>query len=86
MAILTLAVGGLATILGLLVSIAPNLDMAIQASAGVTTLAIGMSVMAIALSKASTGIMALGEGGWVAGKGIIAIGTKNPGVSKKIKL
>lgn len=72
-AILTLAVGGLATILGLLVSIAPNLDMAIQASVGVTTLAIGMSVMAIALSKASTGIMALGEGGWVAGKGIIVV-------------
>lgn len=73
MAILTLAVGGLATILGLLVSIAPNLDMAIQASAGVTTLAIGMSVMAVALSKASTGIMALGAGGWVAGKGIIVV-------------
>lgn len=73
MAILTFAVAGLATILGLLVSIAPNLDMAIQASAGVTTLAIGMSVMAVALSKASTGIMALGAGGWVAGKGIIVV-------------
>lgn len=73
MAILTLAVGGLATILGLLVTLAPNLGQAIEAAAGVATLAVGLSVMAVALSKASTGIKALGAAGWVAGKGIIVV-------------
>jgi tape measure domain-containing protein len=62
-AILTLAVGGLATILGLLVTLAPNLGQAIEAAAGVTTLAVGLSVMAVALSKSSVGLIALGSGG-----------------------
>lgn len=63
MAILTLAVGGLATILGLLVTLVPNLDQAIEAASGVTTLAVGLSVMAVALSKSSVGLIALGSGG-----------------------
>lgn len=74
-AILTLAVGGLATILGLLVSIAPNLGQAIEAATGVTTLAVGLSVMAVALSKSSVGLIALGSGGVasLAGIGIVLL-------------
>lgn len=63
MAILTLAVGGLATILGLLVTLAPNLDQAIEAASGVATLAAGLSVMAVALSSSAVGLIALGSGG-----------------------
>lgn len=69
-AILTLAVGGLATILGLLVTLAPNLGQAIEAAAGVTTLAVGLSVMAVALSKSSVGLIALGSGGVASLSGI----------------
>lgn len=74
-AILTLAVGGLATILGLLVTLAPNLDQAIEAATGVTTLAVGLSVMAVALSKSSVGLIALGSGGVasLAGIGIVLL-------------
>ena len=63
MAILTLAVGGLATILGLLVALAPNLNQAIEAASGVTVLAVGLSVMAAALSSSAVGLIALGSGG-----------------------
>lgn len=70
MAILTLAVGGLATILGLLVTLAPNLDQAIKAASGVTVLAVGLSVMAVALSKSSVGLIALGSGGLASLTGI----------------
>nr|DAM61551.1 MAG TPA: tail tape measure [Caudoviricetes sp.] len=62
-AILTLAVGGLATILGLLVTLVPNLSQAIQAATGVTILASAMSGMAVALSASSAGLIALGAGG-----------------------
>lgn len=62
-AILTLAVGGLATILGLLVTLAPNLGQAIEAASGVTVLAVGLSVMAAALSSSAVGLIALGSGG-----------------------
>lgn len=74
-AILTLAVGGLATILGLLVTLAPNLGQAIEAASGVTTLAVGLSVMAVALSKSSVGLIALGSGGVasLAGIGIVLL-------------
>lgn len=74
-AILTLAVGGLATILGLLVTLAPNLGQAIEAATGVTTLAVGLSVMAVALSKSSVGLIALGSGGVasLAGIGIVLL-------------
>lgn len=74
-AILTLAVGGLATILGLLVTLAPNLGQAIEAATGVTTLAVGLSVMAAALSKSSVGLIALGSGGVasLAGIGIVLL-------------
>lgn len=74
-AILTLAVGGLATILGLLVTLAPNLGQAIEAATGVTTLAVGLSVMAVALSKSSVGLIALGSGGIasLAGIGIVLL-------------
>lgn len=61
--ILTLAVGGLATILGLLVTLVPNLSQAIQAATGVTILAGAMSGMAVALSASSAGLIALGAGG-----------------------
>lgn len=73
--ILTLAVGGLATILGLLVTLAPNLGQAIEAATGVTTLAVGLSVMAVALSKSSVGLIALGSGGVasLAGIGIVLL-------------
>lgn len=70
MAILTLAVGGLTTILGLLVTLAPNLDQAIKAASGVTVLAVGLSVMAVALSKSSVGLIALGSGGLASLTGI----------------
>lgn len=75
MAILTLAVGGLATILGLLVTLAPNLDQAIEAAAGVATLAAGLSVMAVALSSSAVGLIALGSGGVasLAGIGIVLL-------------
>lgn len=75
MVILTLAVGGLATILGLLVTLAPNLGQAIEAASGVTTLAVGLSVMAVALSKSSVGLIALGSGGVasLAGIGIVLL-------------
>lgn len=75
MAILTLAVGGLATILGLLVTLVPNLDQAIEAASGVATLAAGLSVMAVALSKSSVGLIALGSGGVasLAGIGIVLL-------------
>lgn len=75
MAILTLAVGGLATILGLLVTLVPNLDQAIEAASGVATLAAGLSVMAVALSKSSVGLIALGSGGVasLAGVGIVLL-------------
>ena len=69
-AILTLAVGGLATILGLLVTLAPNLGQAIEAASGVTVLAVGLSVMAAALSKSSAGLIALGSGGLASLSGI----------------
>lgn len=73
--ILTLAVGGLATILGLLVTLAPNLDQAIEAAAGVTMLAIGLSAMAVALSSSAVGLIALGSGGLasLAGIGIVLV-------------
>lgn len=75
MAILTLAVGGLATILGLLVTLAPNLDQAIEAASGVATLAAGLSVMAVALSSSAVGLIALGSGGVasLAGIGIVLL-------------
>lgn len=75
MAILTLAVGGLATILGLLVTLAPNLDQAIEAASGVATLAAGLSVMAVALSSSAAGLIALGSGGVasLAGIGIVLL-------------
>lgn len=69
--ILTLAVGGLATILGLLITLVPNLSQAIQAAAGVTVLAVGLSAMTVALSKASVGLIALGSAG---GASFIGIG------------
>lgn len=70
MAILTLAVGGLATILGLLITLAPNLGQAIEAAAGVATLAVGLSVMAVALSSSAAGLIALGSGGLASLTGI----------------
>lgn len=75
MAILTLAVGGLAIILGLLVTLAPNLDQAIEAASGVATLAAGLSVMAVALSSSAVGLIALGSGGVasLAGIGIVLL-------------
>lgn len=75
MAILTLAVGGLATILGLLITLAPNLDQAIEAASGVATLAAGLSVMAVALSSSAVGLIALGSGGVasLAGIGIVLL-------------
>lgn len=74
-AILTLAVGGLATILGLLVTLAPNLGQAIEAASGVTVLAVGLSVMAAALSSSAVGLIALGSGGVasLAGIGIVLL-------------
>lgn len=74
-AILTLAVAGLATILGLLVTLVPDLNQAIEAASGVTTLAVGLSVMAVALSKSSVGLIALGSGGLasLAGIGIVLL-------------
>lgn len=73
--ILTLAVGGLATILGLLVTLAPNLGQAIEAAAGVTILAVGLSAMAVALSSSAVGLIALGSGGAasLAGIGIVLL-------------
>lgn len=68
--ILTLAVGGLATVLGLLITLVPNLDRAIEAASGVTILATGLSVMALALSKASVGLIALGSAGGASFVGI----------------
>lgn len=79
-AILTLAVGGLATILGLLVTLAPNLGQAIQAATGVTILATGLSAMALALSKSSVGLLALGTGGGASFVGIGVVLTALLGV------
>lgn len=78
--ILTLAVGGLAMILGLLVTLVPNLSQAIQAAAGVTVLAAGLSVMAVALSKASVGLIALGSAGGASFVGIGVVLTALLGV------